>query len=205
MTTNQPILQFDFSTSEEKYTLKGLKQPMELFHALHKRPGLAIISGTDITEIRKTMVAVATAFEPYRSKALELRTEDTEPLPEAASMKAKDFFSGSARVMYRGHHSHFIVTGELKTPETLEVVTKYTSEGGMVIAPVIASSTQEAFAILCEIGKDTAPYSFANSFTYVAQQTLIQDPFDSEGGIVSSIDITVVDDTMRNDLVRFKA
>lgn len=197
-------MQFDFSTSGEKYTLKGLKQPKELFHALQRRGfGLGIVAGTDMNEIRKTLEAIATEYTPYRGKALELRTGDTEPLPGAASMKAKDFFSGAKRIMRRGHNSYLVVTGELNTPETLEVVTKYTSEGGLVIAPIIASSAKEAFEILCEFGKDTAPFSFANSFTYIAQQTLIQDPFDAEGGIVSSIDITVVDDKMRNDLVTF--
>lgn len=206
MTTHQPIMQFDFSTSGEKYTLKGLKQPKELFHTLQKRGfGLGIVSGTDMAEIRKTLEAIAAEYTSYRGKALELRTGDTEPLPGAASMKAKDFFSGAKRIMRRGHNSYLVVTGELNTPEALEVVTKYTSEGGLVIAPIIASSAKEAFATLCEIGKDTAPFSFANSFTYIAQQTLIEDPFDVAGGIVSSIDITVVDDKMRNDLVRFKA
>jgi hypothetical protein len=199
--TNKPVyLNLDFSTDETKHTLKSLNQPKELFDELYKRKfGMGIISGTNLIEIRKTLTALSHAWEGYRG-SIEIRSAGSEPLPGVASLNMDAQPEGAAQVLRSVSHGNLIFFDAVVTPEKLVMATRFASVGGMVFAPVISPSVEATVNMLSELGKDIAPYSFANSFTYIAQQTVISDPFADDEHIVVTEMVKVTED-MRNELV----
>lgn len=201
MTTKEQFLNFDYIPAVKKYTLEGLNQPADLFKLLYKRKfGLGIVAGTDLMEIRKTLFAVANAFEGYRF-SIELRSEASEPLPGVTSLNVDHYTLGADRIMKNGHNDHLIIMDSVDTPEKLEMAVNYASAGGMIIAPVISVSMEKTLDMLCESGRVIAPYSFAHSFTYFAQQNVVVDPSaPHEEAPVVVTQLKAVDVSMRNDL-----
>lgn len=201
MTTKAEYLNFDFTDSDTKHTLKSLNQPKELFDELYRRKfGLGIIAGIDAVEIKKTLFAIANAYEGYRG-SMEIRTEESEPLPGVVSLNITKHKTGAKQVMRRGHNSYLIIMDAVDTPEKLELAARYASAGGLVIAPVISSSLDKTVNMLSEVGQYIAPYSFANSFTYIAQQTLVHDPFTPGEPPLVTTHVEKIDDDMRNALI----
>lgn len=201
MTTTEQFLNFVYTPADQKHTLKSLGQPAELFELLYKRKfGLGIVAGLDFAEIRKTLVAVANEFEGYRA-TIELRTEDSEPLPGVTSLNLTRHKVGTAeRILHNGHNQYLIILDAVDTPEKLEMAVTYASAGGMVIAPAITSSMGKTMSMVQELGQNIPRYSFAHSFTYIAQQSVTRQATDTGFTNVTLTRVNAVDEKMRNAL-----
>lgn len=204
MTTTQKVLDFQHTSATVKHTLKSLNQPADLFNHLYRRKfGLGIVAGTDIVEIRKTLVAIANEFEGYRG-SIGFRSPETEPLPGVTELAVTDMTAEPKRIMKNGLTSWLVIMDAVDTVEKLEFATYYASIGATIIAPVLSSSMDETFAKLREVGQYVSPYSFAHSLTYIAQQDLVEGRSLPDGGMNVVTKVKVIDEAFRNSLVAFK-
>jgi len=180
----------DPSPAENFSTLADLGLPVELYSLLPaKSRGLALISGVDGTEIHKMMAALAHTFKAEGRSTVFLRMDDGFTLPGIPQICAssQDF---EKMILKRGLN-HVLLLDSVDTKEKLTFAINASMAGRTVIAPVISYDAESAVDCLINLGVNR--FLFADVLRYIAQQTVLEDPFSAEGATIVDTYVAPID------------
>lgn len=175
----------------EKYdTLGDLGMPVELCSLLPaKSRGLGLISGADDAEIHKMMAALAHSFKAEGRSTVFLRMADGFTLPGIPEISAssRDF---EKMILERGLN-HVLLLDSIDTKEKLTFAINASMGGRTVIAPVTSYDAESAVDCLINLGVNR--FLLADVLRYIAQQTILEDPFSAESTTIVDTFVAPID------------
>lgn len=188
--THEPFTQDNSNPAEKFDTLDDLGMPVALRSLLPaKSRGLALISGTETAEVAKMMSALAHSFKEESRSVVFLRMDGGFALPGIPEMRAS-VQQYEEMIRARGlNHVLFLESVDTKAKLTLAI--NAAMLGRVVIAPVTSYSPELVIGSVIESGVNR--FMFADVLRYIAQQTVLEDPFASSGETILDTYINVMD------------
>jgi hypothetical protein len=181
--------------------LEDIGQPAGLCSLLSpKHRNLVVISGMEPIEVRRTMAAMARSFMVSGTSASFLNTGGSEPLPGVPEVRAG--VGSLEKMLMADRLKQVLFLDSLDVKEKMAFAMNAAMSSRTVIVPVPSYYEDDVISRLIDL--EVNKYQLADLLRYIAQQTILEDPFSPSGSTVLDIHISMIDIKWKQKIWQYK-